>query len=209
MAPVRGSLVRAIRPAIEAEVIAVFLRGELDSPRYGERIRDLARAEGLEESALLAPTLEDADEHRRRVRILEGHRAWLRRDGLFGGWPEQVDWSLVGLAPNEVLSILYIDWDWWLEISGGTRRPLDAAARIRAGAVPDADAGSDELIAARLRSDDPPPALIVASKPDLSRLVLVEGHVRLTAYALFPEYLPEELSVYLGTSEQMSRWALF
>jgi hypothetical protein len=39
--------------------------------------------------------------------------------------------------------------------------------------------------------------------------VALEGHVRLTAYALFPEYLPEELTVYLGTSDDMERWALF
>jgi len=108
-----------------------------------------------------------------------------------------------------VLSILYIDWDWWLEISGGTRRPLDAAVRIRAGEAAGANADADEPIAARLRSDEPPPELIVASTPDLTRLVAVEGHVRLTAYALFPEYLPEELPVYLGTSEGMTGWAQF
>jgi hypothetical protein len=39
--------------------------------------------------------------------------------------------------------------------------------------------------------------------------VAVEGHVRLTAYALFPEYLPEELPAYLGTSEAIVDWALF
>jgi hypothetical protein len=64
-------------------------------------------------------------------------------------------------------------------------------------------------IAARLRSPDPPPPLIVVAEPDCSKLVLLEGHVRLTAYALHPEYLPDELEVYLGTSAEMSSWALF
>jgi hypothetical protein len=201
--------VRTIRPASEPEVIAVFLRGELDSPRFGERIRELLPAEGLDESALLSPHLDDADENARRARILEEHRAWLRRDGLFGAWPGRVDWSLVGLAPDEVLQILYIDWDWWLRVSGGTRRPVDAAARIRANEVPGSSAEEHEQIAARLRSDESPLELILASTPELSRLVAVEGHVRLTAYALFPEYLPEELPAYLGTSDDMGDWALF
>jgi hypothetical protein len=96
-----------------------------------------------------------------------------------------------------------------LHASGGTRLPLDAAARIRAGEVPGSSVEWHEQIAARLRSKDPPPELIVASTPDLSRLVALEGHVRLTAYALFPDDLPEELPVYLGTSEHMSSWALF
>jgi hypothetical protein len=200
---------RVIRGSSEAEVVAAFLRGELDSPRYGERIRELLPAAGLDESALLAPELGDAEANARRARVLEEHRAWLRRDGLFGGFPEEVEWRLVGLQPDEVLSILYIDWDWWLQISAGTRLPLDAAARIRAGEVPGSNVEKDEQIAARLSSDDPPPELIVASTPDLPRLVAVEGHVRLTAYALFPEHLPEELPAYLGTSKAMGDWALF
>src|SRR5213593_4329692 len=108
---------RIIRGSSEAEVVAAFLRGELDSPRYGERIRELLPAAGLDESALLAPELEDAEANTLRARVLEEHRAWLRREGLFNGFPDDVDWSLVGLAPEEVLSILYIDWDWWLDIS--------------------------------------------------------------------------------------------
>jgi hypothetical protein len=199
---------RVIRQSTEAEVVAVFLRAELDSPRYGERIGELLPAAGLDESALLAPELEDADANTRRAGVLEEHRAWLRREGLFGGFPEDVDWSLVALAPEEVLSILYIDWDWWLRVSGGTRLPLDAAARIRAGEVPGSTAESHKPIAARLRTDGPP-ELIVASTPDLARLVALEGHVRLTAYALFPEYLPEELAVFLGASEDMESWALY
>ena len=120
-----------------------------------------------------------------------------------------MDWALVGLTPEEVLRVLYIDWDWWLCVSGGTRLPLDAGAWIRADEVPGSTADSHEPIAARLRTDDPPPELIVASTPDLARLVALEGHVRLTAYALFPEYLPEELAVFLGASEDMESWALY
>jgi hypothetical protein len=200
---------RIIRSSSEAEVVAMFLRAELDSPRYGERIRELLPAAGLDTSAVLAPELEDADANARRARVLEEHRAWLRRDGLFGRFPERVDWRLVGLTPDEVMSILYIDWDWWLRVSEGTRLPLDAAARIRADEVPGSTAGSHEPIAAWLLTDDPPPELIIVSTPDLARLVALEGHVRLTAYGLFPDYLPEELAVYLGTSDHMERWALF
>ncbi len=203
------SRMRVIRESSEAEVVAAFLRAELDSPRYGERIRQLLREARLDVSALLDPQLEDADANALRARILEEHRAWLRREGLFSGFPPDVAWSLVGLSPTEVLSILYIDWDWWLDISGGTRRPVDAATRIRANEVPGQSVEEDEPIAARLRSSDPPPELIVVAEPDCSKLVLLEGHVRLTGYALYPEYLPNELAVYIGTSSDMTGWALF
>jgi len=39
--------------------------------------------------------------------------------------------------------------------------------------------------------------------------VLVEGGVRLTAYALFPDYLPDELEILLGISDEMPSWCQF
>lgn len=66
-----------------------------------------------------------------------------------------------------------------------------------------------EPIAARLRSNERQPELIAVAPPDRSRLVLLEGHARLTAYALFPDYLPDELEVFLGTAEDMHRWSEF
>ena len=56
----------------------------------------------------------------------------------------------VALVPDEVLAIRYINWDWWLRISDGTRRPVDAAARIRRGEVAGITAEEHEPIAARL-----------------------------------------------------------
>ena len=105
--------------------------------------------------------------------------------------------------------ISYINWDWWLEISGGTRRPSEAAARIRRDEIAGVTAEWHEPIAARLRLADPPAKLIVVAPRDLSRLVVLEGHVRLTAYALYPEYLPEELEIFLGTAEDMEWWTEF
>jgi len=108
-----------------------------------------------------------------------------------------------------VLDIRYIDWDWWLRISAGTRLPRVAVKRIRAGEVPGADVRGEERIAARLGSADPPPELIALAPPDRSRLVVLEGHVRLTAYAVYPEYLARELEIYLGTAPDIDRWSEF
>ena len=200
---------RVLRAASEAEVVAAFLRGELDSPRWGERLLELLREDDVDASLVRTPNVDDVAEGAYRASLLDRHRAWLRREGLFDGFPERVAWSRVALAPDEALAIRYINWDWWLRISGGTRRPVDAATRIRRGEVPGVSAEEHEPIAARLQSAEPPPELIAVAPPDRSRLVVVEGHVRLTAYALYPEYLPAELEIYLGTSEDMHRWTEF
>src|SRR5919197_1068780 len=39
--------------------------------------------------------------------------------------------------------------------------------------------------------------------------VVLEGHVRLTSYALWPEYLPEELEILLGVSESAPSWGCY
>jgi hypothetical protein len=200
---------RLIRAASEAEVVAAFLRGELDSPRWGDRLLELLREDGVDPAVVRAPSLDDADERTYRARLLDRHRAWLRREGLFDGFPEQVEWSRAALVPEEVLTIRYINWDSWLRISNGTRRPGDAAARIRRGEIAGVTAEEHEPIAARLHAAEPPAELIAVAQPDRSQLVVVEGHVRLTAYALYPEYLPAELEIYVGTAPDMHRWTEF
>ena len=52
-------------------------------------------------------------------------------------------------------------------------------------------------------------ALIAVTTPAHEPIVLVEGHVRLTAYALFPERLPDELELLLGISEAITGWSEF
>jgi hypothetical protein len=133
-------LVQLLDRISEDEMIDVFLRGELQSPRWREKILALGELD--------ARTL------------LEQHRAYERREGLFLFFPREVDWFRALVTRDELLDIRYINWDWWLEASDGTREPL----------------------------------------------VLVEGHARLTACALFPERVPAEAEILLGVSEDMADW---
>ena len=201
--------VRILRSASEAEFVAEFLRGEINSARFGSELQALLDRDRRAADVVTSPDLDDPDANAYRSSLLERYRAYESRDGLFGGFPDRVDWFRAALAREEVFSILYIDWDWWLRISGGTRRPLDAAARIRAGLVPGASLDEDEELAARLASDESVPPLMVVTTPARAKLVLLEGHVRLTAYALFPRYVPDELEVLLGVSDEMDRWSEF
>jgi hypothetical protein len=190
-------------PSSEDEMIAAFLAAEIDSPRYGDAIRRLLARDGRDEEVIRRPHAADVAYRRR---LLDEHRAYERREGLFRGFPHDVRWHRAVLDAEEVLDILYIAWDWWLELSGGTRRPRDAARRILAGEVPDADLAQDEAVAAAAPCAPP---LIAVTTPAHRPLVLVEGHVRLTAYATFPRYLPPELELLLGVSPAMAGWCQF
>ena len=177
-------------------MIAVFLRGELESERFGEKLREM----------LAGRELDDVDAAGRRA-LLEEHRAYESREGLFGGFPREVDWFRAALTRDEVLDIQFIDWSWWLQLSGGTRSAREAARRIRAGELTPltADANAEEHEPYLSSKSE----LIAVTTPAKEKLVLLEGHVRLTAYALYPDRVPAELELLLGSSEEMPDWALF
>ena len=200
---------RLIRPISENEMVAVFLRTEIESPRWRKQIEKVLARDGREADVIRSPDLADPEANAYRRRVLDEYRAYEQRDGLFGGFPDDVEWHRASLTADEVLDILFIDWSWWLSVTGSSRRPRDAAQRIASGAIAGADGPSHEPIAAALRADEPPPELIAVTTPAHEKLVLLEGHVRLTAYALYPDYLPAELEILLGVSERIGDWALF
>lgn len=51
-----------------------------------------------------------------------------------------------------------------------------------------------------------PPLILVTRDVD-AYLVVMEGHVRLTAYLIAPEYIPSELEVIIGYCEHLTDWA--
>jgi hypothetical protein len=53
-----------------------------------------------------------------------------------------------------------------------------------------------------------PPLILVAKDTD-AYLIVMEGHVRLTAYLIAPEYIPSKLEVILGYSEQLTEWGCY
>jgi hypothetical protein len=200
--------VRILREITEDEMIAVFLRAEVDSGRYGPKLRELLARDGRDAAVLRRPDLGDAEASAYRRALLDEHRSHGRREGLFADFPQRVEWTRAALERDEVLDILYIDWDWWLRLSGGTRRPREAARRIRAGEVAGMTVDGQEPVAAALR-DGGQPELIAVTVPEHAPVVLLEGHYRLTTYALFPEHVPPELELVLGVSDGMRGWWAF
>src|SRR4051794_32301901 len=130
---------RTVRDATGQEVLDCFWTGELASPRWTP-----------------------AD-------VAERRRTWEIREGLFGGLPRDLTWERVAVTRDELLEILYINWDWWLRVSDDTRLPRVAAE------VQGRDEG-DRAIAERAAAN---PELIVLTDPLRSKLVALEGHVRL------------------------------
>ena len=103
--------------------------------------------------------------------------------------------------------VTYIDYSYWNEISNGTRLPTEAAKTIRSGR-PIFEMSTEGFlrIAVALRRGATFSELILVRAAVGSDIVVLEGHVRLTVYALVPELIPSQVIALLGTSPDFKGW---
>lgn len=199
--------VRVLGPASEDDMVLAFLRAELDSSRFSRQLLTALADLGFDRTLVDEADLGDPEQNAGRRRVLDEYRGYERRIGLFGGLPKDVSWSWVALTPEELADVRYIHWDYWLEVSGGSRRPSDAIARMRRQ-WEDPD---DEVrqIADAVARGSLPHEIVVVGRPPGRDLVVLEGHVRLSGLLLRPELLPSEVRVLLGTSPRIGEWGCY
>ncbi len=205
-----STTMRKIGAIKEDEMIAAFLYAELHSPRFKEKVETYLRQYAVDRRLIQAPDLHDEQENAMRRAILGAYRDYGQGWGYFEGFPEQLRWERIGLTRQEVEQVKYIEYDYWVELSGGSRLARDGARRALAGI--DVFGLSSKYfvdIAKALRQGAQFPTLIFVGRDEESSFVVLEGHTRLTAYLIAPECLPAELEVIVGFSEQITQWGCY
>jgi hypothetical protein len=201
---------RELTGLTEDDMVAAFVRAELHSERFGPAVRAALRRQRIPRRVVEQPDTADAGQNAQRLAVLRDYRRYGLDRSLFDGFPYgDIEWSRVALRPDEVLAIRYIAYDYWEDLSGGTRLPIDAARRIRAGEVDPEHAGNFLRIADALDRGATFHEMIAVTAGGDAPLVALEGHLRLTVYALRPERIPDPLTVILGTSPNMPRWGCY
>ena len=114
-------------------MVAVFLRGELASERFGPVVRDALRAHAQDEALVTKADLTDDAANRRRRSVLAATRGYGEDRELFEYFADDVGWVWARLTPADLARVRYIEYSYWNELSGGSRLPLDAARQIDAG----------------------------------------------------------------------------
>lgn len=191
----------------EEAMVAHFLLMELHSVRFGSAIRGLLERERLDVQLIEHPDLNDPSENVQRAELLGAFRGYGRNADVFTDLPEDVQWWRAFVSAADLQRIKYINDTYWIDFSGGSRLVIDAAKRILAGAMPNVAAGYRSLAQA-LAQGAQFPELILLYNPRQNELVVLEGHVRVTAYVLsmvLAECMPAELPVLVGCSDRLNK----
>lgn len=174
----KTSWVHFVDRVSENEVIAAWVTAESTSDRFGASMRK-ARERGA-----ATPT-----------EILARARGWPDQ-GYFQGFPRDVEWWHATLTRRELLSVHYINWGYWLDVSDGSRLPADAIVKMGWNASPG------------LLPDEVEP-IVVVRDTRADRIVVLEGHARLTNFVIAQDKLPAEIPCLLGLSPNMANWGCY
>lgn len=176
---------RVLGSGSDEEFVAVFLRGEIASPRYRETVLAELDRRGLDRALVDTPHLESDLENNQRAAVLLAYRPLIVDDDVFGHWPPDVDWQSVEFDLDEVGNFHFLTYSYWDELSSGTHLVRDGAESVRAGRV--VFGVHNDMFWQIAQSIDAgkqlPPLIALDRGPDL-RPLLIEGHNRATGLLL-------------------------
>ena len=180
-------------------MVSAFLRAELASPRFEPTLLAILERDGQDRSVIEHPDLASSADNDYRAQLLGEHRGYGRDKDVFTSVPPDVRWYRAQATKADLARVRYIDYDYWTELSGGSRLAVDAAERIRQGfGAFGVGNGGFWYLADALKAGASFPELILVGADERGPHILLEGHARLTAYFLAPECIPARLPVIVG-----------
>jgi len=188
-------------------MIATFLRGEWRSSRFGARLQEAARELDIAEDLIARPDTADAVQNALRNELLVRFRGWGQYESVFGGLPaDDVLWYEADLDHDALHRVEYIQW--WIDQGLVTdRRVAVAVESMRAGWRTDPDFEPHRAVVAECKRGRPPVSPILVTDQRMERYVILEGHLRMTAYLLAVTALPPRVPVLLGVSGRIAEWS--
>jgi len=188
---------KIIRDSSEAEMVAIFLGGEINSPRWGKDIEKILSTNKIDRTIIVHPDITNGKDNLKRAFVLGESRGFGKKDGLFDDLSEITTWKRIEIGDEDFPKIRYIDYDYWVNLSGGSRLVIDGVKNIKKG-IEIFNKSNRQFIdlAKKIENGYTFPELIL--KYDKTNgLTLLEGHVRLTAYLLV-DTNPKPLEVIVG-----------
>ncbi len=199
---------KILRESSENEMILEFLKAESTSERFSGQLKKAMEGLGFDQEIISKADLQSEIQNAQRKKLLGVFRGYGEGRELFERFPTRfTEWNLCSFSASDLENIRYIDYSYWNELSAGTGKPLAAAETVRKG-IRIFDVSNDRFLRAAeyIKDGGTFPKLFFVTS-DYESFVIVEGHLRMTAYALVPEYF-DKVEVIVGkcSREELSLW---
>ena len=192
----------------ENEMVALFLYEEIKSERWVNQINKILKKENINKNIIFNPDLNDNEENRLREMVLKEFRGYNDRK-IFNNFPKNIDWNWAILDKNDILKIKYITYDYWEELTNGTRYAKDSVVNIKNNIEIFGVSNNNFIkLSEYIRNGNKiDPLIILAPIEKKDNMIVLEGHARLTAINLVIEYITE-IKVLMGFAEEniLNKW---
>lgn len=109
---------RLLAQITEDEMIAVFLKAEIQSERFAQQIINKLDQDGQERRLVDRPDCTNPLENAYRRQLLASYRPYVLEE-----LAPQTVWYRAMLRREELMEVCYIDYSYWNELSGYTQLP--------------------------------------------------------------------------------------
>lgn len=197
-----------VRSISADEMIAEFLKAELDSSRFRQGSLKALGMLGYDTSLLENPDTVDVPENQKRSKVLRLTRGW-PDEWLFAGFPENTTWHFVKMSQQKIRQCYRLksrpDMPEQDRLLANTARSLKKGEEVE-----NIDSELIEQMVSKIKQQQFMPPSILVSEDFTSKTVLIEGHSRSTAYCFIDEScLPNGIPAILGTNPNMSQWVYY
>lgn len=176
---------KKVRDSSESEMILTFLKGEITSQRFNEKLNNVLNELGYKKELILDGDFSNQNENVQRKNIMIKFRGYPTKE-LFENFPNIAHWDLVEFDKNDLDNIYYINYDYWNGLSNNTSKPKEAAKTIKSGKEIYEVSNEPFIKGAELVSKTMFPPVILITCND-KKYLIIEGHSRMTIYGLRPD----------------------
>jgi len=175
---------KIIRDSNENEMILSFLQGELESDRFSEKLNDILVKLQLTKDIIINANICDDKENEDRKNILAEFRGYGKNLKLFENFPNIEEYKYALMTYEDLSFIKYMNYSYWNELSLNTSSPLVAVKAISDGVEPYGVSNKPFLSGLSEYKNGKKFRPVILLTSDYGRFIALEGHSRITIYAL-------------------------
>lgn len=193
----------------ENEMIALFLKGELTSKRFSKELLKIISDFNVNLNTISIYDLNNKTDNDLRKLVLRLYRGYGDNKEIFTNFPTEIDWYWCRLEREDIQKIKYIDYDYWTELTNGTRYTIDSKENILNGKEIFGVSNKPFVEGANFLKKGGvfPPIIVLAANDSNDEMIVLEGHSRLASISLVIDYI-KSIDALIGfvKKEELYKW---